>query len=189
MALTLTPLMSAYLFKPKPGAIEDEYTLDQMDVGELMAPHYEAPPGAIGHVVYLGFLKYYFNFERFFGRIISWGIHYKWIVVTATGALIWMTLVLYDTLGQEQMPLTDTSLMLGYVRAQPGTSAERMAERLRAYRAIACMGPVFHRLRGKPGERGTDDSEFNDCAQRARRDSLGYPGTACESSQSRIAGS
>jgi len=128
MALTLTPLMSAYLFKPKPGAIEDEYTLDQMDVGELMAPHYEAPPGAIGHVVYLGFLKYYFIFERFFGRIISWGIHYKWIVVTATGALIWMTLVLYDTLGQEQMPLTDTSLMLGYVRAQPGTSAERMAE-------------------------------------------------------------
>jgi len=128
MALTLTPLMSAHLFKPKPGAIEDEYALDQIDISESMTPHYEAPPGAIGRVVYLGFLKYYFMFERFFGRIISWGISYKWIVVTATGALIWMTLVLYDTLGQEQMPLTDTSLMLGYVRAQPGTSAERMAE-------------------------------------------------------------
>ena len=37
-------------------------------------------------------------------------------------------MVLYDQLGQEQMPLTDTSLALGYLRAEPGTSFERMRE-------------------------------------------------------------
>ncbi|MCZ6547140.1 MAG: efflux RND transporter permease subunit [Deltaproteobacteria bacterium] len=137
MALTLTPLMAAYLLKPRPGAIEDEDQLDRVDTAESMAPTYEAPPGWIGKIIYHIFLRYYFIFERFFGRVIGWAITYKWIVVTATAVLIWSTFVIYDTLDQEQMPLTDTSLLLGYVRARPGTSFERMKEIVTAIEKIA----------------------------------------------------
>jgi len=128
MALTLTPLLSAYLFKPKPGAVEDEEQLDRVDTAESLVPTYEPPAGWVGRIIYHIFLKHYFVFERFFGRVIGWAVSYKWIVVVATAALIWSTFVIYDTLDQEQMPLTDTSLILGYVRAQPGTSFERMKE-------------------------------------------------------------
>ncbi|MCZ6563007.1 MAG: efflux RND transporter permease subunit [Deltaproteobacteria bacterium] len=137
MALTLTPLMAAYLLKPRPGAIEDEDQLDRVDTAESMAPTYEAPPGWIGKIIYHIFLRYYFIFERFFGRVIGWAITYKWIVVTATAVLIWSTFVIYDTLDQEQMPLTDTSLLLGYVRARPGTGFERMKEIVTAIEKIA----------------------------------------------------
>jgi len=137
MALTLTPLMAAYLFKPKPGAIESEEQLDHMDTAESLVPIYEAPPGRIGRIIYHIFLRHYFIFERFFGRVIGWAISYKWIVVTATAVLIWSTFVIYDTLEQEQMPLTDTSLLMGYVRARPGTSFERMKEIVTAIEKIA----------------------------------------------------
>ncbi|MFQ5852608.1 MAG: efflux RND transporter permease subunit [Candidatus Binatia bacterium] len=137
MALTLTPLMSAYLFKPKPGAIEDEEQLDHVDTAESLVPTYEVPPGLIGRFIYNIFLRHYFVFERFFGRVIRWAITYKWIVVAATATLIWSTVVIYDTLDQEQMPLTDTSLLLGYVRARPGTSFERMKDIVTAVEKIA----------------------------------------------------
>ena len=137
MALTLTPLMAAYLLKPRPGAIEDEDQLDRVDTAESLAPTYEAPPGWVGRIIYHLFLRYYFVFERFFGRVIGWAITYKWIVVTATAVLIWSTFVIYDTLDQEQMPLTDTSLLLGYVRARPGTGFERMKKIVTAIEKIA----------------------------------------------------
>ncbi len=137
MALTLTPLMAAYLLKPRPGAIEDEDQLDRVNTAESLAPTYEAPPGWIGKIIYHIFLRYYFICERLFGRVIGWAITYKWIVVAATVALIWSTFVIYDTLDQEQMPLTDTSLLLGYVRARPGTGFERMKEIVTAIEKIA----------------------------------------------------
>jgi len=128
MALTLTPLLSAHLFAAKPGAIQDEAALDRVDTSESLKPYYGPPPGRVGYLIYNIFLRYYFIFERFFGRIIGWAISYKWLVVAATVALIWSTFVVYDVLEQEQMPLTDTSLILGYIRAEPGTSFSRMKE-------------------------------------------------------------
>jgi len=57
MALTLTPLMAAYLFKPKPGAIESEEQLDHMDTAESLVPIYEAPPGRIGRMTSGGLVR------------------------------------------------------------------------------------------------------------------------------------
>ena len=128
LALTLTPLMASYLFKPTPNAIKTEEALQKLNVSESMEPEYNAPPGMIGKVIYHLFLRHYFAFERVFAKFIERAIHYRWIVVALTVSAIWISFTLYDSLEQEQMPLTDTSLMLGYVRATPGTSAERMRE-------------------------------------------------------------
>lgn len=124
MALTLTPLMAAHMFKPKPGAREThEPTLEE----ELTLS--DTPPeGRIGSVIYHIFLKHFHRFERFFMKLIAWSMEHRWIVLAATGAAVWIAVTLYDTLEQEQMPLTDTSLMLGYVRAQPGIGFSRMGE-------------------------------------------------------------
>ena len=124
MALTLTPLMAAYLFRPKPGAREDvEPTLEE----ELKLPD-EPPPGRTGWFMYHVFLKHFHRLERVFMRLITWSMDHRWVILAATVASVWIAVTLYDTLDQEQMPLTDTSLMLGYVRAEPGTSFRRMAE-------------------------------------------------------------
>ncbi len=122
MALTLTPLMCAYLFKAKTVG-EGEGELEE----ELM-PSVDRPPGRVGWLVHYLFLSHFHRFESFFARLIALALDYRWIVVAVTVAAIYVTATLFDLLEQEQMPLTDTSLALGYVRAEPGTSFERMRE-------------------------------------------------------------
>ena len=131
MALTLTPLMCAYLFKPKvgieAGAAEEE---------QLM-PVTDPPPGRVGWLMHNLFLRYFHAFEKVFARLIAVALDYRWIVVAVTGGILYVTSTLFDQLDQEQMPLTDTSLALGYVRADPGTSFDRMQEIIRTVERIA----------------------------------------------------
>ena len=123
MALTLTPLMCAYLFKPKEGATEGGEEEE-----EPLMPSTDPPPGRVGWLIHHLFLRYFHAFEKVFARLVALALDYRWIVVALTGASLYVTATLFDQLDQEQMPLTDTSLALGYVRAEPGTSFERMRE-------------------------------------------------------------
>lgn len=129
LALTLTPLMAAYLFKPSPHArVPAVGSSGTGTTLESLMPVDERPPGKVGGFLYHVFLKYFHRFERFFARLVDTAVNFRWIVVALTAGTLYITFVLYDQLGQEQMPLTDTSLALGYLRAEPGTSFERMAE-------------------------------------------------------------
>lgn len=124
LALTLTPLMASYLFKAKEGAEE----FREPTVEEQLVISEEAPPGKLGRIMDVLFIRHFHRFEHLFARAVSWSVSHQWIILAATGAAIWVAVSLFDTLGQEQMPLTDTSLMLGYVRATPGTSPGRMRQ-------------------------------------------------------------
>lgn len=128
LALTLTPLMAAYLFKPSPHAPAAATAGGGDATLEALMPVDERPSGKLGSLIYHLFLKYFHRFERFFARLVDGAVTYRWIVVALTGAALYLTATLYEQLGQEQMPLTDTSLALGYLRAEPGTSFARMAE-------------------------------------------------------------
>ncbi|MEE9250874.1 MAG: efflux RND transporter permease subunit, partial [Alphaproteobacteria bacterium] len=121
MALMLTPLMCAYLFKPKPG-------VEAGGEEEALMPATDPPPGRVGWLMHNIFLRYFHAFEKVFARLVAVALDYRWIVVAITGGILYVTSILFDQLDQEQMPLTDTSLALGYVRAEPGTSFERMQE-------------------------------------------------------------
>jgi HAE1 family hydrophobic/amphiphilic exporter-1 len=124
LALTLTPLMAAHLFAPKPGAVEGrEPTLE-----EELALSDEPPPGIIGRFMYRVFLSRFHRFERFFMRIIGWSVEHSWIVLAVAVGSVMVAGSIYKVLGEEQMPLTDTSFVLGYVRATPGTSFARMKQ-------------------------------------------------------------
>ncbi len=124
LALTLTPLMASYLFKAKEGTEE----VREPTVEEQLVISEEAPPGKLGRIMDVIFLRHFHRFEHLFARAVSWGVSHQWIILAGMGAAIWISVSLFDTLGQEQMPLTDTSLMLGYVRATPGTSPARMRQ-------------------------------------------------------------
>ena len=126
MAMTLTPLMAAYLFKPTDAASSRAKNESSGDL-ELM-PVDERPPGKLGWVLYYLFLRHFHKFELGFARVVDYALKYRWVVVALTVSSLYITLTLFDYLGQEQMPLTDTSLALGYLRAEPGTSFERMRE-------------------------------------------------------------
>lgn len=128
LALTLTPLMAAYLFKPSPHAGPAAVAEESGTTLEALMPVDERPSGKVGWLIYHVFLKYFHRFERIFARLVDLAVTYRWIVVAFTAGTLYVTFVLFEHLGQEQMPLTDTSLALGYLRAEPGTSFERMAE-------------------------------------------------------------
>lgn len=125
LSLTLTPLMASFLLKPLPGAVETEEEAEAIDVEEKLGI-YGKPTGWLGRTIDLLFLSHFFRAEKAFGRLVSWGLRHSLIIMAAAAASIWMTISIYNTLDQEQMPLTDTSILLGYVRAEPNVSPDRM---------------------------------------------------------------
>lgn len=134
LALTLTPLMASFLFKTNENEVSE---FREPTAEEQMAIPEEPPPGKVGRVMHSLFIQHFHRFEHVFARFVSWSVQHKWVVLSATGGAIWVSLSLFDTLGTEQVPLTDTSLMLGYVRATPGTSPARMRQIIRKISQIA----------------------------------------------------
>ena len=127
LSLTLTPLMTTFLMKPLPNAETDEAKVRAMDIGESLGVYVE-PSGLLGRVIGWIFLRHFFRLERAFAGFVRWSMAHSWIVMAVAGATIWLSFTVYETLEQEQMPLTDTSIVLGYLRADPTVTPERMFE-------------------------------------------------------------
>ena len=136
LSLTLTPLMASRLLKPIPGAIESEEEARKINVEEKLGS-YMKPTDLLGRTIDWLFLRHFFRFESKFGKIVEWSLKYPWVILAAAVASIWVTISIYDTLDQEQMPLTDTSIILGYVRVDPNVSPDRMFEIAEEISAIA----------------------------------------------------
>ncbi len=136
LALTLSPLMAAYLLKPSKGP-DAASAADAGERHEELMPSSERSPGAVGWVVYHVFLRYFHWFEHVFAKLVDLAMTYRWIVVAGTIGSLYVTMVMFEQMGQEQMPLTDTSLGLGYLRAEPGTSFERMRDIVQDIEEIA----------------------------------------------------
>ncbi|WP_027492026.1 efflux RND transporter permease subunit [Rhodanobacter sp. OR444] len=136
LAMTITPLMASVLFKPKPGAVAITEEVE-IPLEEEMKLESEPPPGWLGRMMHKVFLRHFHTFEQAFMRWVAWSLHHRWIVVAGIVGSLMMALTLFDKLGVEQMPLTDTSVVLGYVRASPGVSTERMAQIVKKIEQIA----------------------------------------------------
>lgn len=136
LAMTLTPLMASYLLKPAqaPAAGAPPH---HSGLAEELMPSDESPPGRVGWLLHHVFLKHFHRFERVFARLVHHSLDYRWVVVALTVGSLYITVTLFDGLQQEQMPLTDTSLAFGYLRAEPGTNFERMKEITKEVEQIA----------------------------------------------------
>ncbi|TAL85149.1 MAG: efflux RND transporter permease subunit [Rhodanobacter sp.] len=134
LAMTVTPLMASVLFKPKPGAVTEEV---EIPLEEEMKLESTPPPGWFGRVMHKVFLRHFHTFEQAFMRWVAWSLHHRWIVVAGVAGSLMLATSLFDQLGVEQMPLTDTSVILGYLRADPGTSTKRMDQIVKKVEQIA----------------------------------------------------
>lgn len=132
MALTLTPLMAAYMLKPSRRAARGTEPEE-----EGLMPSTDPPPGRVGWVIHHLFLAHFHRFEKVFARLVNLALDYRWVVVALTVGSLYVTSTLFNHLEQEQMPLTDTSLGLGYLRAEPGTGFPRMREIVQEIERIA----------------------------------------------------
>ena len=136
LSLTLTPLMTSFLMKPLPHAEIDEDKVRAMDIGENLGVYVE-PGGLLGRVIGWIFLRPFFRLEKAFSGFVSWGLSHSWIVVAVAVGSLWITSTFFDVLEQEQMPLTDTSIVLGYLRADANVTPDRMFEVAREVSAIS----------------------------------------------------
>lgn len=105
LALTLNPMMAAYLFKPYKARLESP--MDR-------------------------FLRWLFRpFTRFIDRMeggyrwtLNWGLDHRIVIVGITVASIYAGLKIWPYIPWEGMPLQDTGQAVGEVEAWPGTSFE-----------------------------------------------------------------
>ncbi len=135
LAMTLTPLMASRLLRGKPTSTNQ--VGHEPSVEEELALVQTRPEDLVGRILYHIFLKHWHRFENRFMQAVTWSIEHKWIVLAAMAVSIWISLSLFDRLGVQQMPPTDTSFVLGYARATPGTSATRMAQIVKQIERIA----------------------------------------------------
>lgn len=126
-AITLTPLMATYFMKAPDDAITDEEEARKMTVQEELGV-FVAPEGWFGRLITRFFLRPFFKVEKAFGGVARWFLDHPLIIVVLMGTALWVTGHIYDSLDQEQMPLTDTSIGLLYTRFDPNTSPDRMFE-------------------------------------------------------------
>ena len=101
-ALTLVPLMAAYLFKPYEERLRNP--LDRF-LAWLFFP----------------FTRFIDWLELGYKRAVGWCLDYRMVVVAASIAILWVGWKVWPMLGWEGMPLQDTGQIVGEVEAWPGT--------------------------------------------------------------------
>jgi len=127
LSVTLTPLMASQYMSPPKDAITDEETARNLPVTEELGVFVELE-GWFGKFLTRFFLRPFFRAEKAFGRLAAWSLDHPLIVMTFMGASLWITITIFQSLDEEQMPLTDTSIAIGYVRVDPNVTPQRMFE-------------------------------------------------------------
>ncbi|HED38450.1 MAG TPA: efflux RND transporter permease subunit, partial [Ignavibacteria bacterium] len=80
MALTLTPLLVAHLFKAPKNAVTDEEEARKIQVEEKLGV-YKEPENRFGKFIGKIFLIPYFKFEKKFGKIVEWAVNHPLSIV------------------------------------------------------------------------------------------------------------
>ncbi|GMT46009.1 MAG: multidrug ABC transporter [bacterium] len=126
MALTLTPLMISHIFKSPENAVTDEDVARKIVEKHEELGLYKEPRDWFGRMVGKVFIKPFARFEKKFYNIVSWSLDHPlpWVMLVIVS--LWITVHVFSSLRQEQMPLTDTSIGMLYVRLNPNTSPTRV---------------------------------------------------------------
>lgn len=126
MALTMTPLLISHIFKSPENAVTDEDVARKLVDKHEELGLYKEPRGWFGRLDGKIFIKPFARFEKKFYSIVSWSLDHPlpWVMLVIVS--LWITVHVFSSLRQEQMPLTDTSIGLLYVRLNPNTPPKRV---------------------------------------------------------------
>ncbi|HVW86509.1 MAG TPA: CusA/CzcA family heavy metal efflux RND transporter, partial [Bryobacteraceae bacterium] len=100
---------------------------------------------------------------RLYHPVAAWSLRWKWAVLLAAGALVYVTIPVYRKLGSEFMPPLDEGVLLYMPTTVPGISATEAEKLLQAQGRILARFPEVEQVFGKAGraETSTDPAPLS----------------------------
>jgi multidrug efflux pump len=135
VSLTLTPMMCARL---------------------LRTPAQTKPPGRVSRA--LG--RFFDVLLRGYDRSLTWALKHSLLTVIVLGLTVGLNVYLYVKVPKGFFPQQDTGQLMGFVRADQGTSFRAMGPKLEYFRKVVLSDPAVESMVGYSGGRGGSNSSF-----------------------------
>ncbi|HVA27267.1 MAG TPA: efflux RND transporter permease subunit, partial [Candidatus Baltobacteraceae bacterium] len=140
VSVTLTPLLSAYLFR---GAETRSPVRTRFDraVSRLLLPT----------------RKGLARLDSAYRRGLAWSLDHRGYVLAGAALLTYVGISLLPFIGQEMMPLADTGQAYGLLEMAPGTSFAATNEASRRFESLLSRQPEVERVSAEVGESSSND--------------------------------
>ena len=135
VSLTLTPMMCARLLK---------------------TPAQIKPPGRVSRA--LG--RFFDTLLRGYDRSLAWALKHSLLTLIVLGLTVGLNVYLYVKVPKGFFPQQDTGQLMGFVRADQGTSFQAMGPKLEYFRKVVLSDPAVESMVGYSGGRGGSNSSF-----------------------------
>lgn len=135
VSLTLTPMMCARL---------------------LQTPAHTRPPGRVSRM--LG--RFFDWLLRIYERSLVWALKHSLLTLIVLILTVGLNVYLYVKVPKGFFPEQDTGQLMGFVRADQGTSFQAMTPKLEHFRKVVLADPAVESIVGYSGGRGGSNSSF-----------------------------
>lgn len=135
VSLTLTPMMCARLLK---------------------TPAQTRQPGRVSRA--LG--RFFDALLRGYDRSLAWALKHSLLTVVVLALTVGLNVYLYVKVPKGFFPQQDTGQLMGFVRADQGTSFQAMGPKLEYFRKVVLSDPAVESMVGYSGGRGGSNSSF-----------------------------
>ncbi len=135
VSVTLTPMMCARMLRPA---------------------REQRPPGRISRLLDAGFS----GMARGYGRALHWVLRHSLLTLIVLGVVIGLNVYLYVKVPKGFFPQQDTGQLMGFIRADQGTSFQAMRPKLEHFRKVVLADPAVESMVGYSGGRGGSNTSF-----------------------------
>lgn len=141
LSLTTTPMLCAYLLKPK----------ELLRHGDALVP--SQPSGSARVRAWLGWLgRLYFSLQKGYAASLDWVLRHKFWVLLLWFGTIALTISLYIAVPKGFFPTQDTGRLMGFVQADQSISFQAMREKLFQLMDTVGQDPAVATVSGYVGE-------------------------------------
>ncbi|HVS45751.1 MAG TPA: efflux RND transporter permease subunit [Verrucomicrobiae bacterium] len=140
VSVTLTPLLASYLFRQVEFRSRARTRLDEA-VAKVLRP------------VRSGLAR----LDRAYRRALVWALDHRGTVLAAAALLTFVGASLVPFIGQEMMPLADTSQAYGLLEMSPGMSFAATSAASRRFEALLLRQPEIEKVSAEVGEPTSSD--------------------------------
>ena len=151
LALTLDPALRLLFFRKDKFRLKPRF-LSNMVNGLLVGTIHAEEKHPISRVL-----------MRLYEPVVAWSLRWKWAVILGAGALVALTVPVYERLGSEFVPPLDEGALLFMPSTLPGISINEAQKLLQVQDRILMSFPEVARVLGKSGraETSTDPAPFS----------------------------
>lgn len=140
VSVTLTPLLSAYLFRGAELRSPVRTRFDQA-VSHMLQPTRDALA----------------RLDSTYHRGLAWALEHRGYVLTGAALLTYVGMSLLPFIGQEMMPLADTGQAYGLLEMSPGSSFAATNAASRRFESLLLSQPEVEKVSAETGEATSND--------------------------------